>query len=351
MRRLVAFTLALGLGAAPAAAGPIRLGVETETPPAEPFLVRVYGHYFDFHNGRSRHWKDALIPAGGRHFVPLGPVNALINLGVSVSIHHPAYVAERQRSQRTPLLIRPVGFETFRPRSWRQVMTSGGEFANGGPEQVLGQALGHVWLFVESYLPALDASQRWQVSDAALRGQLPLLREIVEFAHRDESRERRSRWAQRQAGGDPEFARSLARRDLEQLAELREWLRRAEAWLSLAREQRAEVHRRMEQMRSVRSVGAELLSQRDLAELGAFVERQAADRAAGREPEGAIRWTNPATRISYRAQLSGQPRECTRVSLTTDLTTLVEVDLGGLTHTVVGELCRVAAGRWEYGRS
>jgi len=349
MRRLVAFTIALGLLAVPAAAGPIRLGVETEAPTAEPFLVRVNGHYFDFHNGRSSHWKDALIPAGGRHFVALGPVNLLVNLGVSVSIHHPAYVAERARSQRTPLLIRPVGFETFHPRSWRSVMEGQGEFANGGPEQFLGQALGHLWLFVADYLPAVDGSERFDVSDEALRSHLPLLREIVDFAQRDEARQRRIRWVEERSVGNPDFVRSLARQDLESLADLREWLRRAEAWLSLERAQRVAVRRRIDQMQSARRVGAELLSERDLAELGAFVERHAEDEAAGREPEGAIRWTNPATRLSYRAQVSGTLRDCTRVSLTTDLTTLVELDLGDLTHTVVGELCRIAPGRWEYG--
>ena len=92
MRRAIVFgivTLVWGLGG-PALAGPIRVGVETETPVAGPFLVRVSGHYADFHNGRSRHWKTALIPAGGRHFVALGPVNALLNMGVSVSIYHPS---------------------------------------------------------------------------------------------------------------------------------------------------------------------------------------------------------------------------------------------------------------------
>jgi hypothetical protein len=350
MGRLLACTIALALLAAPAGAGPIRVGVETDAAEELPFLVRVYGHYFDFHNGRSSHWKDALIPAGGRHFVALGPVNVLINLGVSVTLHHPAYVAERAESRRTPLLIRPVGFDTFRPRSWRQVMASGGEFANGGPEQVLGQALGHLWLFVESYLPALDAAPHYAVSDATLRARLPLLREIAAFAQREESRERRNAWARRKSD-DPGFQRSMARQDLEQQAELREWLRRAEAWLSLPRERRVAVRRRATQMRSVRSVGSELLAARDLAALGAWVDRQAADRAAGREVEGPIRWTNPDTRISYRAQLGGQPRECTRVAVTTDLTTLVEVDLGELTHTVTGALCRVGPGRWEYGPS
>ena len=87
-----------------AAAGPIRVGIETPDPVTEPFLVRVTGHYANLHNGTSRHWKDALIPAGGRHFVLLGPVNAVLNMGVSVSIYHPAYVTERERSRKTCVL-------------------------------------------------------------------------------------------------------------------------------------------------------------------------------------------------------------------------------------------------------
>lgn len=336
--------------AGPVAAGPIRVGIETERPLADPFLVQVYGHYASIHNGRSRHWKDALIPSGGRHFVSLGPVNLLLNMGVSVSTYHPAYVSERARSQRTPLLLRPVGFDTFRPRSWQAIMSSRLEFANGGPEQFLGQALGHVQTFVESYLPALDARDAPTSSDA-LRRHLPLLREIVDFAASDEARERRDGWVVRRHASDSAFARALASQDLESLVTLREWLRRAEAWLSLPREQRVEVRQRMAQMRYPKSVGEELLSPHDLAELAALVERDREDRAGGREPEGSTSWTNPETRVSYRASLGDGRRTCPTVSLTTDLTTLVAADLGGMMKSVKGRLCRDESGHWEFGPS
>jgi hypothetical protein len=350
MRRSAALAIVCSVWAlaGPASGGPIRLGVETGTRLEEPFLVRITGHYADFHNGHSRHWKTALIPAGGRHFVALGPVNAVLNMGVSVSVYHPAYISERERSRKTPLLIRPVGFETFQPRSWHSVMASGGAFENGGPEQFLGQAFGHVREFVESYLPAVDRSDRWEVPDSALRRHLPLFREIDRFCDREEARLRRSGGFR---GDDPAFERALARQDLEMRAELSEWVRRSEAWLSLARAERVEVHRRLEQMSSARSVAEELLTGSDVAEIAAFVERQLADRAEGREPEGAVSWTNPATRISFRAKLRGRPGDCVAVSVTTDLTTLVAADLGDLTHSVRGRLCRGGTGSWEYSAS
>lgn len=349
MRRaylVAAGTLLLAL-ARPAAAGPIRVGIETEANETGPFLVRVYGHYADFHNGSSRHWKDALLPGGGRHFVPLGPVNALLNTGVSVSIYHPSYVSEVARSYKTPLLLRPVGFDTFRPRSWQAIMASREEFANGGPEQFLGQALGHLQTFVEGYLPALDSGDAPPPPDA-LRRHLPLLREIARFAESDEASERRDRWAKRHT--DPEFVRALARQDLESRALLREWLRRAEAWLSVPREQRVEVRERMRQMRYAKSVGEELLDPSDLAELAALARRDAEDRTAGREREGSTSWTNPETLVSFRASLDDGRRACPTVSLTTELTTLVDADLGDMTKTVTGRLCRDESGRWAFGR-
>jgi hypothetical protein len=333
--------------AGPARAGPIRVGVETEGPVTEPFLVRVYGHYASIHNGTSRHWKDALLPGGGRHFVPLGPVNPLLNMGVSVSIYHPAYVSEHARSHETPLLLRPVGFDTFRPRSWQAIMESREEFANGGPEQFLGQALGHLQTFVEGYLPALDAGDAPTPPDA-LRSHLPLLREIARFAESDEASESRDRWSTNHT--DPEFVRALARQDLESRALLREWLRRAEAWLSVPREQRIEVRERMAQMRYPKSVGEELLGPSDLTELADLARRDAEDREAGREPEGSTSWTNPETRVSYRASLDDGRRSCPTLSLTTDLTTLVDADLGDMTKTVTGRLCRNESGSWGFGR-
>ncbi len=345
--RLMAAGIVFLALAGPAAAGPIRVGIETAAPVTEPFLVRVYGHYADFHNGTSRHWKDALVPGGGRHFVPLGPVNALLNMGVSVSIYHPAYVSEYARSHKTPLLLRPVGFDTFRPRSWQAIMASHEEFANGGPEQFLGQALGHLRTFVEGYLPALDGRDAPTPPDAP-GGHLPLLREIARFAESDQASERRNRWVERQT--DSEFVRALARQDLESRAELREWLRRAEAWLSVPREQRVEVRERMRQMRYATSVGEELLGPHDLAELAAFVRRDAEDRNEGREPEGSTSWTNPETRVSYRASVDDGRRACPTLSLRTDLTTLVAADLGDMTKTVTGRLCRSESGRWDFGR-
>ena len=81
MRVLAATLLALAI--APSAwAGPIRVGIDVgDDAPRDPFMVGVTGHYADFHNGHSRRWKNTLVRADGRHWIPLGPVNVLIMPG------------------------------------------------------------------------------------------------------------------------------------------------------------------------------------------------------------------------------------------------------------------------------
>lgn len=351
MRRLVVAALGL-LAASASAAGPIRVKIDTAVAPRDPFLVRVQGHYADFHNGYSRHWRDALVRAGRRRTIDLGPVNPLVNMGVSVSIYHPEYVSARARSKKTPLLVRPVGFETFRPQSWRRVIETAAAFENGGPHQPLGQVLGHLQLFLSAYLPAVDeASGAMAVSDDSLRAHLPLLEELVRFGDSDAAAARPQRWVVEKLATDPAFARSMAQTDLETRAELRDLLHRAREWLSLPRERRIAVRRLMEDMRYPRGVGEALMTSEDLAELGAFLDRYAKDRAARRAPETAASWTNRENRVGYRVHVLDPPRQCAYLSISVDLTGVVPADLGDMTNRVKANFCRRASGEWRYGRS
>lgn len=351
----LAFAVALALLLAPVAgAGPLRVGIELARPPHDPFVVRVSGHYADFHNGHSRHWKDALVPAGGRHWIPLGPVNPLINMGVSLTAFHPEYLVERQRSRKTPLLVRPVRFD-FHPRSWRDVMAPGAEAAAqqaGSRSQLpLWQALGHVQLFLDAWLPAMDARAGASVGAAARRDYLALFDDLVRFV-----RETGATPLQlTRLPEDPEkrasYLRSLERQELEARVELAELVRRAHAWLSLSSAERVAVRAYMQEMRTPRGLGERLLSDADLDRLGAFLERYAADAAARRDPEKQTSWTDPDTRIRYRVRVLDPPPGCAYLSITTDLTGVVPEDLGDMTHQVTASFCRRASGAWRYGRS
>jgi hypothetical protein len=312
--------------------------------------VSVIGHYADLHNGHSRHWKDALVRPGRHRTIGLGPVNPLLNMGVSVAAYHPEYLAARERSRRTPLLVRPVGFE-LRPRPWRSVLDSGGAFANGGPEQGLAQVLAHLQLFLDSYLPALDAAGDGSAaSEAGLHGYLPLFEELARFAESDAAAARPAEPG-RGIAADPAFARSLAQQDLAQRAEVRELLRRAREWLGLPRESRVAVRGLMAGMRHPKSLGEELMTPGDRAELGAFLERYRRDREAGREPETATQWTNPENRVEYRVRLLDPPQQCAFVSVAVDLTGVVRADLGAMTNEVRASFCQRRPGDWRYGRS
>jgi hypothetical protein len=350
MRIPFGILLALALPCA-AAAGPIRVHIETAAEVSEPFLVRVNGHYADFHLGHSSHWKDALLRAGKRRSIGLGPVNPLLNMGVSVTVYHPEYVSEYARSKKTPLLVRPVGFETFRPKAWRDAMASGEGPEAGNAAQALNHVVGHLQLFLDAYLPALDtAGPDDAASDARLHELLPLFDALAHFAAETAQRVQPTGWVAEKVEEDPAFARAMARQALEQRALLRELLRRTRAWLSVPREERIQVRRLMQAMRYPRSVGEELMTDDDLAALGAFLDRYGDDRSARREPEASTSWINAANRVAYRAHVVSPPHHCAYLSITADVTRVVAADLGDMTHTVRANFCRRSSGEWRYGR-
>lgn len=349
--RGLATTLLLLL-AAPAAAGPIRVGIDVGGEVRDPFVVSVTGHYASIHNGTSRRWKEVPLRAGPRRFIPLGPVNLLLNMGVSVSIYHPEYVAARERSHKTPLLLRPVGFETFRPRAWRRTLAEGGEFENGGPDYALGQILGHFQAFLLIWLPAIDAADdELQASDESLRAYLPLFEELARFAMTEAAAKQSRRFAPRNPESGPAYLRSIEKRDMKTRAEVRDLLHRIREWVSVPRAERVVVRRLMEEMRYGRYVHDDLMREGDRARIGAFLDRYREDVAAQLEPEPATSWTNPESRVEYRVRVLDPPRRCSYLSITTDLTGVVGADLGDMTNQVKARFCRRESGEWRYWRS
>jgi hypothetical protein len=209
----------------------------------------------------------------------------------------------------------------------------------------------HLQLFLGSYLPTLDAAGEGSAArEAGLRGHLPLFEELARYAESDAAAARPAEPG-RGLAADPAFARSLAQQDLAQRAEVRELLRRARAWLGLPRASRVAVRGLMAGMRYPKSLGEELMTEFDRAELGAFLERYRRDREARREPEAAIHWINPANRVEYRVRILDPPQQCAFVSVTVDLTGVVRADLGGMTNEVRASFCQRRPGDWRYGRS
>jgi hypothetical protein len=351
MSRLL-IVVPLLLLASAAAAGPIRVEIRPDPEPRDPFVVSVTGHYASFDNGYSRRWKEVPFRAGARGFIPLGPVNPILNMGVSVSVYHPEYVHEWARSKKTPLLLRPVSFETFSPRTWQSALGCDEPFENGLPNYLLGQILGHLQLFLLTYLPAMDQAEGDLIaSDASLQAHLPLFEELVGFAMTEKAAERPRHLVSASMRADPAFIRRLAGQDRKTRAEVRDLLYRIREWLSLPRTERVAVRRLMEEMRYGRSVSQELMEEDDLAQLGAFLDRYQKDREARLEPESATSWTNPANRVEYRVHIIEPPRQCSYLSITTDLTNVVSADLGNMTNQVKVQFCRRASGEWRYGTS
>jgi hypothetical protein len=348
MRWLVA-ALAL-LHAAPAMAGPIRVEIRPETEPRDPFVVSVTGHYASIHNGNSRRWLEAPLRAGPRRFIPLGPVNALLNVGVSVSVGHPDYIAEYARSHSTPLLVRPVGFETFRPRTWRSYLASGGPLENGGPSYPLGQILGHFQYFLFVWLPTIDAAgEDLQASEESVRSYVPLFDDLARLAMTDAAAVRPAYLVSRSQHEDPVFMRNLSVSDEKQRAEVRDLLFRIREWVSVPRADRVRIRAMMEAMQNPQRLSEELMSAGDRTRVSSLLDGYAAARDAGREPEIAVSWASAETGVEYRVRVEDPPRACADVGISADLTGVVSADLGEMTDRVKARFCRRTTGEWGFG--
>jgi hypothetical protein len=243
-----------------------------------------------------------------------------------------------------------VRFATFEPRAWRDVMAAG-ETELGDPPgtHVVYRVVGHLQVFLHSYLPASDAAQAGGVHEASLRGFLGLFDELARYALASEPGVLRTDGAP----ADPRdaFARAVRAQDLERRAELEELLRRAHAWLSVAPADRRVVRTLMAQMRTPESVGEILLGPRNGARLGAFLDGFARERAARRDPDETTSWSDPKTAVAYRVRILDPPAGCAFLAITTDLTGVVPADLGDMTHEVKAQFCRRPDGEWRYGRS
>ena len=338
----------------PAAAGPIRLGVEPRESVSGPALVRVSGHYISIHNGFSRHWKDDFIPIGGRHFVPLGVVNPLNNMGVSVRIIHPELVSASARSRSTPLLLRPVGFETFEPRTWREVMASGESRFGKRPDtpagHVLPQAYWHLKSVLEEYLPAYDAEPGSDLEGDPIANQLDFFDTLARYALDAPPPTFDI------PGGMPEenrqsYVRSLRERDLSQRVEIEDVLYRLHEWLSLDRKERRRIRRLMNGMQRAQGVSDQLMTRTDRKRLGDYMNEVATSRVLNRDYQKGRSWSDPATGISYRVRMLDPRGECAKLSISADLTGLVKADLDELIHTVEGRFCREADGTSRFKKS
>jgi hypothetical protein len=358
MRRSIALFLLVSCAAlavhSPAAAGPIRVGVEPTEDVSGPVLVRVSGHYISLHNGISHHWKDDFIPIGGRHFIPLGPVNPLINVGVSVRIVHPELISAHARSHSTPLLLRPVGFETFEPRTWRDVMAHEesrfGERPKTPAGHVLPQAYQHLKSILEEYLPAYDVQPDASMKGDPILHQLELFEELVRYAldapapvfdlPRGMPQENR-----------PSYVKSLRERHLMLRVEIEEIIYQLREWLSLDRAERRHIRNLMDGMRHAKHVAAQLLTDADWKRLGDYMNEVEKSRARKQDYQKGKSWSDPTTGIAYRVRMLEPRGECAELGISVDLTGLVKADLGNLIHSVKGRFCRDADGTTRYGQS
>ena len=323
MRWLVIALLGLGL-ASPLSASLVTVEIDADPDRNAPFVVRLSGSYAGIHDNRSHHWKNVLVESGWRRPIYVGFENPFLNVGVFASIHHPAYLSASARVKHAPHLLWPASFPTFEPRSWRDVMETG---VLPRPDSQISLILAsHLTAFVDLYVPTMDEAGRGD--EVAVF--LPQLEELHRFARAHDT------------GRDA--------RDFAAQADADAALRRVREWLSVTPADRMRVRELMEQMRGPKPVGEDLMTDYDFEQLGAFLALHARARERRREPRESTSWTNPENRVEYRVHLRSRPSTCASLSVTADLTRVVEADLGGMTKQVNAQFCQRGNGEWRYGR-
>ena len=90
-------------------------------------------------------------------------------------------------------------------------------------------------------------------------------------------------------------------------------------------------------------------SGRQRAELD-LAESTARREAGERHHKGAT-WIDPTTRVSYQVSIVSSSLSCPVLGVTTDLTRVVDADLGEMIHSVKGRFCRGEDGTWRYDRT
>jgi hypothetical protein len=322
MRWIVVALLGLGL-ATPANASLVTVEIDADHDRDAPFVVRLSGRYAGIHENRSHHWRNALVKSGRRRPIYVGFENPILNIGVYASIHHPAYLSAAARVDHAPYLLWPASFPTFEPRPWSDVVETG-ELPRPG-SQVSAILASHLSAFVDLYLPTMDEAGRGD--EVAVF--LPQLEELHRFVRSHD------------AGRD---ARDFAARASADAA-----LRRVREWLSVAPVDRMRVRELMEQMRGPKPMGEDLMTDYDFEQLGAFLARHARAQERRRKPRNSTSWTNPENQVEYRVHLRSRPSTCASLSVTADLTQVVEADLGGMTKQVNAQFCQRGNGEWRYG--
>jgi hypothetical protein len=304
--------------------------IDTRSNSSEQFLVTVHTRHANLHNGYARVRFEGLVQANRPTRVPIEFY--LSRIGYGVTAYHPDYLLEsdvtRQRGDDLPALF---------PRRWDAVLAGITALPLNGPEPTYAGAVGHVELYRDKYLPALDRAG--VEPDSAVMSRLAALLTkadaLVTF---------------------PVPAHSSIRYDQDKLKK-----RRAFVLSDIAKLIASSRARRLAlaAFREATTTGpmpiiAALREEPDYRSLLTFVAGVSKQKPVGALPQSRT-WQNSTTglRFTYRivamypSQRGGESPDCSRGQLTYDGRSIVEGVSGDLVRKIELEFCRQSAGTWD----
>jgi hypothetical protein len=325
--------LILAASSVPAAAD-VSVLIDTRSSSSEQFLVTVHTRHADFHNGYSRVRFEGLVQANRRTQVPIEFY--FTRIGYGVTAYHPDYLLEsavtRQRTDDVPALF---------PRHWDAVLGAVTSLPINGPEPTYAGIVGHVQLYRDQFLPALDRAGI--APDPAV---VPRLASLLAKADALTT--------------FPEPANNLERYDRSRLREQRaSVLPDIEKLLASSRARRLALIAYREAAIGPKRLIAALQKEPDYPKLLEFVSSVNARKPPSALPQ-AQSWHNPTTGLQltyridrwYRQQRDADPPDCARGQLTFDGRPMVEGVSGDLVKRIDVDFCRRPDGLWSIaGRS
>jgi hypothetical protein len=143
---LAVTVLALAAGAAHA---DLSVLIDTRSQSTEQFLVIVHTRHADLHNGYSRERFKGLVPANQRTRIQIDFYVSLVGHGVSA--YHPDYTFESAVTNR-----RSDALPTLTPRRWEVILQDLDSLPLYGQGATYLNILGHVMMYRDQYIAALD---------------------------------------------------------------------------------------------------------------------------------------------------------------------------------------------------
>jgi hypothetical protein len=320
--------LILAAPSVPAAAD-VSVLIDTRSSSSEQFLVTVYTRHADFHNGYSRVRFEGLVQANRRTRVPIEFY--FTRIGYGVTAYHPDYLLEsavtRKRADDLPALSL---------RHWDAILGGVTSLPVNGPEPTYAGIVGHVQLYRDQFLPALDRAGI--MPDPAV---VPRLASLLAKADALTT--------------FPEPANNSQRYDQSRLREQRaNVLPDIEKLLASSRSRRLALIAYREAATGPKRLIAALQKEPDYPKLLEFVSSENARKPPGKLPQTQS-WQNPATGLRltyridqwYRQQRDAQSPDCAQGQLTFDGRPIVEGVSGDLVKRVNVDFCRQPDGLWS----